>query len=126
LKWQIFFNLSFDSVSFTLINAALNSGKPIMSLINLKLAVAQSEAWTSSVLAKVGGANVKVMRMDGAPYPDESHDYPEGLLVTDGQLNLIIGSNPITVRAGEIFIVPVGVAHAVAPGSIGTLVIFDA
>lgn len=96
-----------------------------MSLVNLKQAVAQSEAWKSSVLAKVGGANIKVIRMDGAPYPDESHDYPEGLLVIDGQLNLAMGSDSITVHAGEIFIVPVGVAHAVAPGSTGTLVIFD-
>jgi quercetin dioxygenase-like cupin family protein len=78
------------------------------------------------VLARVGGASIKVMRMDGTPYPDESHDYPEGLLVVDGQLNLTVGPDAITVRAGEIFIVPAGVAHAVAPGSTGTLVIFDA
>jgi quercetin dioxygenase-like cupin family protein len=97
-----------------------------MTLINLKLAASQSESWKSSVLAKVGSANIKVMRMDGCPYPDEPHDYPEGLLVIDGWLNLIIGNDAITVRAGEIFILPVGVAHAVAPGSIGTLVIFDA
>jgi len=105
---------------------SLGLRKFIMSLVDLKLAVAQSGAWKSSVLAKVGGANIKVMRMDGTPYPDESHDYPEGLLVVDGQLNLTVGSDAITVRAGEIFVVPVGVAHAVAPGSTGTLVIFDA
>lgn len=97
-----------------------------MSHVNLKSAVAQSNAWKSSILAKIGGANIKVMRMDGTPYPVESHDYPEGLLVVDGQLNLTIGSDAITVRAGEIFVVPVGVEHAVAPGSTGTLVVFDA
>jgi quercetin dioxygenase-like cupin family protein len=97
-----------------------------MSLVDLKLTVAKVEAWKSSILAKVGGANIKVMRMDGQPYPNESHDYLEGLLVVDGQLNLTIGVDAITVRAGEIFIVPVGVVHAVAPGSVGTLVIFDA
>ncbi|WP_198666628.1 cupin domain-containing protein [Marinomonas shanghaiensis] len=64
--------------------------------------------------------------MDGTPYPDESHDYPEGLLVVDGQLNLKVGSDEITVRAGEIFIVPVGIAHSVTSGSTGTLVILDA
>lgn len=97
-----------------------------MGLVDLKLAASQSEAWKSSVLATIGGANVKVMRMDGSPYPDESHEYPEGLLVVDGHLNLTIGPDTITIRAGEIFIVPIGVAHAVAPGSTGTLVIFDA
>ena len=85
--------------------------------------------WTlgsPSLLPELAGANIKVLRMDGAPHPDESHDHPEGLLVVDGQLNLTVGSEPITVRAGEIYVVPVGVAHAVAPGSTGTLVIFDA
>jgi quercetin dioxygenase-like cupin family protein len=97
-----------------------------MNLINLKSSVAQSQAWKSTILAKVGGANIKVLRMDGTPYPDESHNYPEGLLVIDGQLNLTIGNDAITVHAGEIFVVPIGVAHAVAAGSVGTLVIFDA
>lgn len=97
-----------------------------MSLINLKSAAAQLDTWKSIVLARVAGASIKVIRMDGAPYPDESHDYPEGLLVVDGQLNLTVGSDAITVRAGEIYVVPVGVAHAVAPGSAGILVIFDA
>lgn len=96
-----------------------------MSLVDLKLAVTNAEAQKSTILAKVGSANIKVMRMDGTPYPDESHDYPEGLLVVDGQLNLKVGSDEITVRAGEIFIVPVGIAHSVASGSTGTLVIFD-
>jgi quercetin dioxygenase-like cupin family protein len=55
------------------------------------------------------------MRMDGRPYPDESHDHPEGLLVIDGRLNLTIGNEAITFHAGELFVVPVWVAHAVAP-----------
>ncbi len=87
-----------------------------MNLINLKSAVAQLDTWKSIVLARVAGANKKVLRMDGAPYPDESHDHPEGLLVVDGQLNLTVGSEAITVRAGEIYVVSVGVAHAAAPG----------
>ncbi len=93
--------------------------------MNLKSAASQMEPWKSVILAKVGGANIKVLRMDGTPYPDESHNYPEGLLVVDGQLNLTMGSEAITVRASELFIVPIGVAHAVAAGSVGTLVIFD-
>lgn len=97
-----------------------------MDPINLESATAQLDAWTSVVLARVAGANVKVMRMDGAPYPEESHDYPEGLLVVDGQLNLTVGPDEFAIRSGEIYVVPVGVAHAVAPGSTGTLVIFDA
>jgi quercetin dioxygenase-like cupin family protein len=83
------------------------------------------QAWKSTVLSRVGGANLKVLRMDGTAYPDETHDYPEGLLVIDGQLNLTIDDKLVVVRAGELFVVPAGVAHAVAPGSAGTLMIVD-
>ena len=105
---------------------ALRISERDVSLVNLKSTVAQCEAWKSTILATMAGANVKVLRMDGAPYPEESHSYPEVLLVVDGQLNLTVGSDSITVCTGETFIVPVGVAHAVAPGSTGTLVIVDA
>lgn len=96
-----------------------------MNLINLKSEAVKLDTWKSSILARAGGANIKVMRMDGDSYPDETHDYSEIFLVVDGQLNLIVGSEATTVRAGEMYIVPAGVAHAVASGSTGTLVIFD-
>ncbi|MFT2111175.1 hypothetical protein ACMUMJ_08585 [Marinomonas sp. 2405UD68-3] len=44
----------------------------------------------------------------------------------DGQLNLIVDSDAVTVLSGEIYIVLIGVLHAVAPSTRGTLVIFDA
>ncbi len=97
-----------------------------MSHPNLSAVAARlPQAWQSTVVAGIGGANLKVLRMDGTSYPEESHDYPEGLLVAEGQLHLTIAGDAITVRAGELFVVPPGVAHAVAPGSIGMLVIFD-
>lgn len=97
-----------------------------MNPVNIKTEVAQLEPWKSTALARIAGANIKVMRMDGRPYPEESHDYAEGLLVVDGQLNLTVGSDAVTVRTGEIVIVPIGVKHSVAPGSTGTLLVFDA
>lgn len=96
------------------------------SKINL-LDAAQSlpTAWKSTVLGQAAGANVKVLRMDGQAYPDESHDFDEALLVLDGRMNLFIQGSQIEVRAGEMYIVPAGVPHAVAPDSHGTLVIID-
>jgi quercetin dioxygenase-like cupin family protein len=97
-----------------------------MSHTQLNIAAAGlPQAWKSTLLSRVGGANLKVLRMDGTAYPDEVHGYPEGLLVIDGQLNLIIDDKLLVVRAGELFVVPAGVAHAVAPGSAGTLMIVD-
>ena len=81
--------------------------------------------WSSTIIGQAAGANVKVLRMDGSVYPDEVHDFDEALLVIDGQMNLDIAGEITSVRAGEIFIVPAGIAHGVAAGSNGTLVIID-
>ena len=88
-----------------------------MKIISLaKAAAEQPSAWRSAILGKAGGANFKVLRMDGAVYADEVHDFVEALLV-DGQDHC--------VKAGDVCIVPAGLAHGVAEGSFGTLVIVD-
>lgn len=97
-----------------------------MALIDLaETAGALPQAWQSQVLARFGHANFKVVRMDEAAYPDECHDYPEGLLVLDGQMLLEIGGEVVRVGAGELYVVPAGVPHGVAAGSRGVLVILD-
>jgi quercetin dioxygenase-like cupin family protein len=40
-------------------------------------------------------------------------------------MNLQIHGDTVCVAAGEVFIVPAGVPHAVAPDSSGTLIIID-
>jgi quercetin dioxygenase-like cupin family protein len=95
-------------------------------LINLNaVAHALPHAWSSRVVERFGGGNFKVLRMDGTPYPDEAHDYAEGLLVIDGELRLRIGGEAVTVSPGELYVVPAGVPHSVDAGSAGTLVILD-
>jgi quercetin dioxygenase-like cupin family protein len=96
-----------------------------MPLIDLNAAAAQLPIWQSAVLAEVAGAKLKVLRMDGSAAPAEAHSYPETLLVIEGQLNLSLDGETISVQAGQLFVVPAGIAHAVAPGSSGTLVIMD-
>lgn len=97
-----------------------------MSKIDL-LAVASTlpTAWRSRVVGLAAGANVKVLRMDGSEYPNEDHSFDEALLVVEGQMNLRLNSEVVQVAAGEVYIVPAGVPHAVASGSHGTLVIID-
>ena len=43
----------------------------------------------------------------------------------DHEMRLALQGQVTEVNAGEVFIVPAGVPHAVAPGSHGTLVIID-
>jgi quercetin dioxygenase-like cupin family protein len=97
-----------------------------MSVIDLPRAAAQLEqAWRSTRLAGIGGANLKLTRMDAQAYPSETHDYAEALLVLEGELHLELAGAPRVVRAGELCVVPAGVPHAVGAGSHGTLLIVD-
>ena len=97
-----------------------------MSHKNLKdEAAVLPDSWRSVVLGEAAGAQVKVLRMDSAAYPDETHDFDEALLVMDGRMNLDIHGEVITVNAGELYLVPAYTPHAVAAGSYGTLVIID-
>ena len=89
------------------------------------LASSLPEAWRSQIVGRPAGANLKVLRMDGQAYPNESHPFDEALLVLDGQMNLQLGASTTHVMAGEVYIVPAGIPHAVAEGSKGTLVIID-
>jgi quercetin dioxygenase-like cupin family protein len=96
---------------------------PSINLTNRAAALATT--WRSTIIGQAAGANVKVLRMDGSVYPDEVHDFDEALLVIDGHMNLDIAGEITCVRAGEVFIVPAGIAHGVASGSSGTLVVID-
>lgn len=82
-------------------------------------------AWSSQLLGEVGAAGVKVLRMDGRPVPSEVHTTTEALLVLDGQLELALEGRELSVRAGELCLVPGGHRHAVRAGSSGTLVIVE-
>jgi mannose-6-phosphate isomerase-like protein (cupin superfamily) len=97
-----------------------------MNKSNLLLQASQlSGPWRSVVIGQAAGANVKVLRMDDRAYPNETHEFAEALLVLEGQMNLELQDKIISVKHGEVFIVPAGIPHAVAPGSHGTLVIID-
>ncbi|MFC4911742.1 cupin domain-containing protein [Actinomadura gamaensis] len=97
-----------------------------MSVVNLvETAAGLPEAWRSLPLGRVGTACVKVLRMDEMPVAEESHGGAEALLVLDGLLELVVDGTPVSVRAGELFMVAAGTPHTVSSGSRGTLVIVE-
>ena len=53
------------------------------------------------------------------------HDYPEGFIVTGGEVHLLVNGKAIAVNEGGMYIVPPGAVHSVAHGSNGTLVVFQ-
>ncbi|WFB08817.1 cupin domain-containing protein [Streptomyces sp. LX-29] len=97
-----------------------------MSPIDLRTTAAELPgSWRSTILGEVGGASLKVLRMDAMPVEEESHPTPEALLVLDGRLELDVAGRPVSVGPGELYVVPAGTPHAVRPGSRGTLVIVE-
>ncbi|WP_266169226.1 cupin domain-containing protein [Dyella subtropica] len=97
-----------------------------MALIRLTdLAEQLPQAWSSSIVARFGDANLKLVRMDDSAYPEECHDYAEGLLVLEGGMVLQLEGEALRVGTGEIYVVPAGVPHSVGKGSRGTLLILD-
>jgi quercetin dioxygenase-like cupin family protein len=83
------------------------------------------EEWKSRILGQSGACNIKILRMNAQPYPDETHHYNEALIVISGRLCLSVDGSTIGVSAGEMYLVPAGVPHAVLPGSYGALMIVD-
>lgn len=97
-----------------------------MPLVDLNaVAKEMPTAWKSSIIGRVGEANIKVLRMDEQSYVEETHDYNEALLVLEGRLLLEVQREQIVVEAGQIYLALAGTPHAVLPGSYGTLVIVD-
>ena len=81
--------------------------------------------WQSKILGQSGNCNIKILKMDAQQYPDETHDYNEALIVISGKMFLIVEGQQIQVSEGEMYLAPAGVAHSVAQGSYGTLMIID-
>jgi mannose-6-phosphate isomerase-like protein (cupin superfamily) len=97
-----------------------------MSLVDFNaFAASLPEAWKSSIVGHVGPARIKVLKMDEQAYGEETHDYNEGLIVASGELRLQVEGETVVVGSGQMYLAQAGVAHAVLPGSHGTLVIVD-
>lgn len=81
--------------------------------------------WKSTIIGQSGNCNIKILKMDGQQYPDETHDYNEALIVIKGKMLLVVHDETVEVAEGEMYLAPAGVPHSVAPGSHGTLMIID-
>jgi mannose-6-phosphate isomerase-like protein (cupin superfamily) len=70
-----------------------------------------TEPWQPRVVAELNGQVVKVVRLRGE-FIWHQHDQADELFfVMSGRLRLELRSGPVTLSAGELFVVPAGVEH---------------
>lgn len=81
-------------------------------VVNLRAKLASfSERWTPKVVAELNGQMVKVAKLEGE-YSWHQHETEDELfLVVHGELELRLEDRTVTLREGELFVVPRGVRH---------------
>ena len=70
-----------------------------------------AEQWSPRVVAELNDYQFKVVRIEG---DFVWHDHPEtdeAFLVLEGELRIDFRDGAVTVRTGELFVVPKGVEH---------------
>ncbi|MEL6342560.1 MAG: cupin domain-containing protein [Myxococcota bacterium] len=83
-----------------------------MDKVNLQQAFATfSEAWAPRVIGAVNDVDVKLARLDGAFVWHRHPDADELFFIVSGELEMRFRDRSITLRPGELLVVPRGVEH---------------
>jgi mannose-6-phosphate isomerase-like protein (cupin superfamily) len=69
------------------------------------------EQWAPKVVAEMNDYQFKVVKLQGDFIWHEHKETDETFLVVDGSLRIDFRDGAVTLRAGEMFVVPKGVEH---------------
>ena len=82
------------------------------SSINLAEKLAQvSEHWSPRVVAELNDYQFKVVKLQGEFVWHTHQETDEAFIVIDGEMEIGFRDGSITLRAGEMYVVPKGVEH---------------
>jgi mannose-6-phosphate isomerase-like protein (cupin superfamily) len=70
-----------------------------------------SETWQPRVIAEMNDYQLKVVKLQGDFLWHSHADTDETFIVLDGELRIDFRDGPLTLRAGELYVVPRGVEH---------------
>jgi len=80
--------------------------------INLAEKLAQfSEHWSPRIVAELNDYQFKVVKLQGDFVWHSHPDTDEAFIVIDGEMEIGFRDGAVTLRAGEIYVVPKGVEH---------------
>lgn len=80
--------------------------------INLQEKFARiTEQWSPRVVAELNDYQFKLTRLEGDFVWHQHPETDEAFLVVEGELRIDFRDGPVTLRAGEMYVVPRGVEH---------------
>lgn len=80
--------------------------------INLQDKLARlDQTWQPRVIAEMNDYQFKVVKLDGDFVWHSHADTDETFIVIEGELRIDFRDGPVTLRAGEMYVVPRGVEH---------------
>jgi len=84
----------------------------MLSAINLREKLAKfDELWSPRVIAEMNDYQFKVVKLQGDFVWHRHEDTDEVFIVLDGEMEIGFREQTVTVRAGELFVVPKGREH---------------
>ncbi len=83
-----------------------------------------SEHWVPRVVARLNDYEIKLVKLDGEFVWHTHHDTDELFLVIEGELTIQQQEGDVTLRAGQLYVVPRGVPHCpIANGEVHAMLI---
>ena len=83
-----------------------------------------SEHWSPKVVARLNDYEIKVVKVKGEFVWHTHDDTDELFLVVDGELTIQLRDGNVTLRPGQLFVVPRGVEHCpIADGEVHAILI---
>lgn len=95
--------------------------------VNLERCFARfSDTWSPKIVADLNGQQVKLARLEGEKCPWHAHAGEDELFfVVEGVIDIHLRAEVITVRAGELYVVPKAVEHRVVPREPSKIMLFE-
>ena len=70
-----------------------------------------SEQWSPRVIAEMNDYQFKLVKLEGEFVWHSHDDTDETFIVLEGEMELAMRDRTVTLRAGEMFVVPKGIEH---------------